>query len=56
MSGKKFRIPGVTFSWKRLLGITGMKRKIARKTGIPTTKQGRKRKMERTLWRSIFGE
>lgn len=53
---KKFKIPGLTFSWKRALGITSMKRKIARTTGIPTTKQGRKRKLERTLWRSIFGK
>ena len=53
---KKFRIPGLTYSWKRALGITNLKRKIARETGIPTTEQGRKRKMERTLWRSIFGK
>lgn len=46
---KKFRIPGVTFSWKRLLGITSMKRKIARATGIPTTKRGRKNKLRRKL-------
>ncbi len=26
---KKFRIPGLTFSWKRALGITKAKRKIA---------------------------
>ena len=56
MSAKKrFRIPGLTFSWKRALGITSLKRKIARKTGIPTTKQGRKRKLERSLWRALFG-
>lgn len=53
---KKFRIPGLTFSWKRALGITELKRKIARKTGVPTTKQGRQRKLERTLWRMIFGD
>ena len=53
---KKFKIPGLTFSWKRALGITSMKRKIARTTGIPTTKQGRKRKRERTLWRILFGK
>jgi hypothetical protein len=34
------------FSWKRALGITGAKNKIARKTGIPTTKAGRKRKID----------
>lgn len=47
---KKFRIPGFTFSWKRLLGITRLKQRIARKTGIPTTKQGRKNKLRRKLF------
>lgn len=46
---KGFHIPGVTFSWKRLLGITAMKQKIARKTGIPTTKEGLKNKLRRML-------
>ena len=50
---KKFRIPGLTFSWKRALGITKAKRKIARATGIPTTKAGRQRKRER-LWYNLF--
>lgn len=37
---KSFSIPGLSFSWKRALGITQTKQKIARKTGIPTTKAG----------------
>ncbi|MBQ8954841.1 MAG: hypothetical protein IJ048_12080 [Clostridia bacterium] len=37
------------FSWRRLLGITGVKRKIARTTGIPTTRSGRQRKLMRAL-------
>lgn len=41
---KGFRIPGVSFSWKRALGITAAKQKIARATGIPTTREGRRRK------------
>lgn len=52
---KKFRIPGITFSWKRLLGITRLKQWIARKTGIPTTRQGRQRKLEHTFFQSVFG-
>lgn len=52
---KKFRIPGLTFSWKRALGITALKRKIARTTGIPTTKQGRRRKRERMWYNLFFG-
>lgn len=44
MARKKFRIPGVSFSWKRALGVTRAKQKIARVTGIPTTREGRRRK------------
>lgn len=41
---KKSGIPGLSFSWKRALGISAAKQRIARKTGIPTTRQGRQRK------------
>ena len=41
------------FSWKRAVGISGAKAKIARKTGIPTTKAGRKRKMKNMLWKGL---
>lgn len=44
---KKSIIPG--FSWKRALGITSAKRKFAKWTGIPTTRQGRKNKARRIL-------
>ena len=44
---KKFRIPGVSFSAKRALGVTSAKRKIARATGIPTTRSGRRQKIGR---------
>ena len=37
----KLKIPGVSFSWKRALGITQLKQKIARETGIPTSKQAK---------------
>ena len=33
------------FSWKRLTGITKLKQKISRKTGIPFTTSGRQRKI-----------
>lgn len=36
---------GVSFSWKRAVGITRVKQQIARATGIPTTKSGRQRKI-----------
>jgi hypothetical protein len=44
--GKKF---GISFSWKRAVGISGLKNKISRKTGIPLTKSGRQRKLGRMM-------
>lgn len=44
MAKKKSGIPGLSFSWKRALGITKAKRKIAKFTGIPTTRSGRRSK------------
>jgi hypothetical protein len=45
---------GFSFSLARLLGITAAKQRIARKTGIPTTKNGLERKLGSMLIRSIF--
>lgn len=42
-------IPGITFSWKRAIGITRMKQKISKATGIPLSKQGMERKIGATL-------
>lgn len=42
--GRKF---GLSFSWKRATGISGAKHKISRKTGIPLTRSGRRRKVGR---------
>lgn len=44
--GRKF---GVSFSWKRALGISGAKASISRKIGIPLTRQGRQRKLGRYM-------
>ena len=46
---RKSLIPGLSFSWKRAVGISSTKGKISRKTGIPTTKSGRQRKVGRTI-------
>lgn len=37
--------PGLTFSWKRALGVTAAKRKISRATGVPLTRNGRRSKL-----------
>ncbi len=47
MAKKKSGIPGLSFSWKRALGITKAKRKISKATGIPTTRSGRRSKVGR---------
>lgn len=52
--GTNTGIPGLTFSVNKATGITNLKRKIAKETGIPTTKQGRKRKIEHTIGK-MFG-
>ena len=44
MARKKSGIPGLSFSWKRAFGVTKAKRKIAKITGIPTTRSGRRSK------------
>lgn len=49
MAKKGFKIPGLSFSWKRALGVTSAKRKIAKATGIPTTKTGRRNKLGKLL-------
>ena len=53
---KKIKIPGVSFSWKRALGITQLKQKIARETGIPTSKQGIERKVGKTIIDLLLGK
>ena len=45
---------GLSFSWKRLLGIQGIKNSFAQRTGIPTTKEGWYRKIGRTIVRFFF--
>lgn len=47
MAKRKSKIPGL--SWKKALGITSTKRKIAKATGIPTTKSGRRNKIGKLL-------
>lgn len=51
---KKLKIPGVSFSWKRVLGITLLKQQISRKTGIPLSKTGIERKTGKIILDIIF--
>lgn len=49
------KIPGLSFSWKRALGITQAKQQFARRTGIPTSKTGLERKVGKMVLGAIFG-
>lgn len=49
-------IPGLSFSWKRALGITQVRQSFARKTGIPTTKSGLERKLGKAIIKTLFGK
>ncbi len=48
------KIPGLSFSWKRAIGITQAKQELARKTGIPTSKAGLERKIGTAILKTIF--
>ncbi len=52
----KIKIPGVTFSWKRAIGITKVKQHIAKETGIPTTRNGLERKIGSILINFLLGK
>jgi len=45
---------GLSFSWKRAIGLSGLKSSIANRTGIPLTKSGWERKIGRILLDLFF--
>ena len=47
--------PGLSFSWRRALGVAAFKRSVSRRIGIPLTRSGRERKLGRVLLRLFFG-
>lgn len=50
------KIPGLSFSLKRALGISSAKQKISRKTGIPLTKGGLERKVGKMVINTLIGK
>lgn len=50
------KIPGLSFSLKRAVGISAAKQKVARKTGIPTTKAGLERKIGAAILKTLTGK
>lgn len=53
--GKKKNTFGLSWSWKRAVGISGTKNKISRKIGVPLTKSGRQKKYGNWLENLLFG-
>lgn len=47
------KIPGLSFSLKRAVGITAIKQKVSKATGIPMTKQGLERKIGGAIIKKI---
>lgn len=56
MSKKSTPIPGLSFSWKRALGISQLRQKVARQTGLPTSKAGLQRKIGSMIIKFLFGK
>ena len=54
MSKKSTPIPGLSFSWKRAIGLSQAKQKLARETGIPLSKSGLERKIGSTILKMLF--
>lgn len=46
---------GFSFSWKRLIGISSFRQKVARSTGVPTTLNGLQRKIGGSVINIIKG-
>jgi hypothetical protein len=45
--------PGLSYSWRRAIGLSGLRTSVARRTGIPTTRGGVERKVGRLLVRAL---
>lgn len=50
------KIPGLSFSWKRALGIAQAKQQISRRIGIPMTKAGIERKIGKTIIKTLLSD
>lgn len=48
-------LPGLSWSWKRAIGLSAAKGRLSRRIGIPLTASGRQRKIGRLLLRALLG-
>lgn len=56
LNWKTMKIPGLSFSLKRAIGVTAIKQKVSKATGIPLTKQGLERKIGGAILKSFTGK
>ena len=50
------KIKGLSFSFKRAVGVSALKQKVSKATGIPTTKQGLERKIGGSIVKAVTGK
>lgn len=48
-------LPGLSFSWRRAVGLSALKGQLSRRLGVPLTRQGRERKVGRALINLVTG-
>jgi hypothetical protein len=50
-----WKLPGVSFSLRRAIGLTGARQRLSRSIGCPTTLDGLQKKIGRTIWKLLTG-
>lgn len=50
------KIPGLSFSWKRAIGVTQAKQQFSHKTGIPISRAGLERKIGKAIINAVLGK
>lgn len=50
------KVPGLSFSLKRAVGVSALKQKLSKATGIPMTKQGLERKIGGSVIKAVTGK
>jgi len=48
-------LPGLTFSWRRALGLSAAQARLSRRIGVPLSRSGRERKLGRFIIQLLFG-
>jgi hypothetical protein len=48
-------LPGLSWSWRRAIGLSAFKGRVSRRIGIPLTRSGRERKLGRFILRLLGG-